>query len=86
MARGDYFVNEGGPVVRPFLLQDRHKHEVEFVKECSLCLQRFFGAGALYDEADDKVSNALKDSQIMTQNNRISYLDIAPLAVPSIGS
>jgi hypothetical protein len=41
---GDNFVDEGGPVVRPLLLEDRYEDEIEFVDECSLCLEGFFGA------------------------------------------
>ena len=57
MAGGDDFVDKRWPVVRPFLLQDGYKDEVEFVKESSLCLKRFFGAGALDDEAYNEISN-----------------------------
>ena len=58
MARGDDFVDEGGPVVGPFLLENRHEDKVEFVEKGSLCLQRFFGTGALYDKLDYEVSDA----------------------------
>ena len=44
MAGGNDFVDEGGPVVGPFLFEDGYEDEVEFVKEGSLCLERFFGA------------------------------------------
>ncbi len=57
MAGGDDFVDESGPVVGPFLLENRDKNKVEFVEKGSLRLERFFGARTLYDEGDDKVSN-----------------------------
>jgi hypothetical protein len=44
MARGNDFVDEGGPVVRPFLLEDRDKDEVELIDEGSLGLEGFFRA------------------------------------------
>ena len=44
MAGGDDFVDKGGPVVRPFLLEDGYEDEVEFVKEGTLCFEGFFGA------------------------------------------
>jgi hypothetical protein len=44
MAGGNNFVDEGRPVMRPLLLQDRDKDEIEFVKESSLRFKRFFGA------------------------------------------
>jgi hypothetical protein len=37
VARGDNFVDEGRPVVRPFLLEDGDEDEVELVEEGSLC-------------------------------------------------
>jgi hypothetical protein len=36
MAGGYNFVNKRGPVVRPFLLENRDEDEVEFVNEGSL--------------------------------------------------
>jgi hypothetical protein len=44
MARRNNFVDERRPVVRPFLLQDRDKDEIELVQEGSLRFERFFGA------------------------------------------
>jgi hypothetical protein len=44
VAGGNDFVDEGGPVVRPFLLEDRYKDKIEFVKEGTLLLEGFFGA------------------------------------------
>ena len=58
MAGGDDFVDEGGPVVRPLLLEDRDKDEVELIEEGSLGFEGFFGAGGLDDEADHEVANS----------------------------
>lgn len=57
MARRYDLVDKGGPVVRPFLLENRNKDEVELIEEGSLCLQRFFGARGLNDEVDHKVTD-----------------------------
>ena len=43
--------------MRPFLLENRNKDEVELIEEGSLCLQRFFGARGLNDEVDHKVTD-----------------------------
>lgn len=58
MAGGDDFVDEGRPVVRPLLLEDGYKDEVEFVEQGALCLQRLFGTRALDNEVDHKVANS----------------------------
>lgn len=58
MARRDDFVDERGPVVWPFLLEDRDKHEVELVQEGLLGAQTLFAIGTLDDELDDEVSDA----------------------------
>jgi hypothetical protein len=58
MAGGDDFVDEGGPVVRPLLLEDRDKDEVELIDEGSLGFEGFFGPGGLDDEADHEVANS----------------------------
>ena len=57
MAGGDYFVDEGGPVMRPLLLEDGYEDKVEFVEKSSLCLEGFFGARALDNEAHNKIAN-----------------------------
>lgn len=51
-------VDEGWPVVRPFLLQDGDEDEIELVEQGSLGSQGLLGAGALEDEGDDKIANA----------------------------
>lgn len=49
------FIDEGGPVVRPFLLEYRDENEIEFVQESSLLFKGFFGGRGLYDEVDYEV-------------------------------
>jgi hypothetical protein len=44
MARGDDFVDEGGPVMGPLLLENGDEDEVEFIEEGSLRFEGFFGA------------------------------------------
>lgn len=39
MARGDDFIDEGWPVVRPFLLENGHKNQIQLVDERSLRFQ-----------------------------------------------
>jgi hypothetical protein len=58
VARGDDFVDEGRPVVRPFLLEDGDEDEVELVEKGSLCFQGLFRARRLDYEVDHEVSNA----------------------------
>jgi len=55
VARRNDLIDKGGPVVRPFLLQDRHKNQVELVEERALGVQALLGAGEFDDEVDDKV-------------------------------
>ena len=58
MAGGYDLVDEGWPVVRPFLLEDGDQYEVQFVEKCSLGFQVLLGARALDDEVDHKIPNA----------------------------
>lgn len=44
--------------MRPFLLQDRDKDEVELVQEGPLGPERFFGARTFKDVLDDKITNS----------------------------
>lgn len=44
MAGGDDLVDEGRPVVRPFLLEDGDEDEVELVEERALGFEGLFGA------------------------------------------
>ncbi len=52
------FVDEGWPVVRPFLLENGYEHKVEFVEECPVCLERLLGVRSLDDEVHNEVANA----------------------------
>lgn len=56
MAGRDDLVDEGGPIVGPFLLEDGDKDEIELVKKRFLALQTFLRARTLDDEAYDEVS------------------------------
>lgn len=58
MARGNDLVDECGPVVRPFLLQNRDQDQIQFVQEGALSTELLFGPGVFDDEVDDEVSNA----------------------------
>lgn len=58
MTSGDNLIDKGGPVVWPFLFEDRDEHEIELVQEGSFAAQAFFAARSLDDEVDDKVSNS----------------------------
>lgn len=88
MAGRDDLVDEGGPVVRPFLLEDGHEDEVQLVEKGSLCLERLFRARGLDNEVDDKVADTWSASAYTSHHNlrKQTYLDIAPLARPSTGS
>lgn len=57
MAGGDDFVYEGRPVVRPLLLENGHKDEVELVQKGSLRLERFLGGRALDDKIHNEIAN-----------------------------
>lgn len=57
MAGGDDLVNEGRPVVRPFLLEDGDEDQVELVEKRSLAFETLFRARALDDEAHDEVTD-----------------------------
>lgn len=58
MGRSNDLVDEGRPVVRPFLFQDGHKDEVELVEECAVGVEALFIVRQLDDEACDEVANA----------------------------
>ena len=64
MARGDDLVDEGWPVVWPFLLEYGNKDEVELVDESLLLLQRLFGGGTLDDEVDDEIADSWATSAL----------------------
>lgn len=58
MAGGDDFVDEGWPVVGPFLLQYGYEDEVQLVEEGALRFQALLCARALDDEVDHEVAYA----------------------------
>lgn len=58
-ARGDDFVDERGPVVRPLLLQDRDEDEVELVQQGLVFTQGLLRVGALDDKLHNKVADTL---------------------------
>lgn len=57
MARSDNLVDKRGPVVRPFLLEDGNEDQVKLVEKRLLGSKRLFGAGALDNELDNKVTD-----------------------------
>ena len=58
MAGGYDLIDEGWPVVGPFLLEDRYQYEVQFVEERPLGFEALLSARALDDEVDYEISNA----------------------------
>jgi hypothetical protein len=60
MARGDDLVDEGRPVVGPFLLEDRHKHEIQLVQEGAVGAATIVVVGELDDEVYNKVANTCR--------------------------
>lgn len=58
MARGDDFIDEGWPVVRPFLLENGHKNQIQLVDERSLRFQTLLRIRTRDDEVHHKVSYA----------------------------
>jgi hypothetical protein len=61
MARGDDLIDEGGPVMRPLLLENRHQDQIQFVQEGALSTELLFGSGVLDNEVDDEVSNTWRE-------------------------
>jgi hypothetical protein len=81
MARGDDFVDECGPVMWPFLLEDGDEDEVELVDEGSLGFKGFFGTRGLDNEADNEVADSWppQSAHLPGQPQIGSHLDIVPL-------
>lgn len=52
------FVDEGGPVVRPLLLQDGDQDQIQFVQESAFAAELLLGTGVLDDKIDDEVPDA----------------------------
>jgi hypothetical protein len=61
VTRRDDLVDEGGPVVRPFLLEDRDEDEVELVQQSAVGAAAVVVVGELDDEVDDEVADAWRD-------------------------
>lgn len=55
MARGDDFIDEGGPVVWPFLLQDGNQSQIQFIEEELVGFERIVRLRDLQDLVDDEV-------------------------------
>ena len=58
MARRDDLIDEGRPVVGPFLLEDGYEDQIQLVEKGPLALQALFAVRALDDEVDYKVAYA----------------------------
>jgi hypothetical protein len=61
VTRRDDFVDEGGPVVRPFLLEDGDEDEVEFVQQGAVGAAAIVVVRELDDEVDDEVADAWRN-------------------------
>jgi hypothetical protein len=61
VTRRDDLVDEGRPVVRPFLLEDRDEDEVELVQQGAVGAAAVVVVGELDDEVDDEVADAWRD-------------------------
>jgi hypothetical protein len=86
MARGNDLVDEGGPVMRPFLLKDRDQDQVQLVQERPLRLVWLLVCGVLDDEVDNEVSDSFPRSAVAIDEVQLSQtnLDIALEVVLSI--
>ena len=62
MAGRNNLVDEGRPVMRPLLLEDRDEDKIQLVEKGSLGLERFFGAGGLDNEVHDEVTDTWERS------------------------
>ncbi len=58
MAGGDDLVDERGPVVGPFLLENGDEDEVKLVEECAVGLEGLLRARTCEDLLDDEVPDA----------------------------
>jgi hypothetical protein len=58
MTRRDDLVDEGRPIVRPFLLKDGDEDEVQLVEEGALGAAAVIAVRQLDNEVDDKVADA----------------------------
>jgi hypothetical protein len=62
VAGGDDLIDECGPVVRPFLLENGDQNQVELVQEGALSSELLFGSGIFDDEVNDEVANTWRGS------------------------
>ena len=58
MARGDDLVDECGPIMWPFLLENRNEDKVQLVEEGAVDLGAVFVVRQLDDEIDHEVADA----------------------------
>lgn len=89
MAGGDDLVDEGGPVVRPLLLQDGDEDQVEFVEKGAFGAKLLLRAGVLDDEIHDEIADACAGEFSVAARTGFTeavYLGIDPVAGPSIES
>lgn len=61
MARRNDLVDEGGPVVRPFLLENGDENEIELVQQRALGLDLLFGFGILENKSDNKIADTYEE-------------------------
>jgi hypothetical protein len=64
VARRDDLVDEGRPVVGPFLLEDRDEDEVELVQQGAVGAAAVVVVGELDDEVYDEVADACAVSSV----------------------
>ena len=69
MAGRDDLVDEGWPVMGPFLLEKGHQDQIQLVDKRSLCLETLFCGRARDDEVDDKVAYAYMPKSILNPQN-----------------
>jgi hypothetical protein len=67
MTRRDNLVDEGRPIVRPFLLEDRDEDEVQLVEEGALGAAAIIAVRQLDNKIDNKVADAWARSALNTE-------------------
>lgn len=72
--------------MRPLLLEDGNKYQIEFVEKGSLGSETLFGTRTLDDEAHHKIANTLIDQYQQEQIGltQSAYPGIGLVAKPSI--
>ena len=58
MTGRDDLIDERGPVVRPFLLQDRDQDEVELIQKGTVPLEHFLRLGVFDDQVDHEIPDS----------------------------